>query len=141
MKVKLGYVAISKTIELTASTNYTYTQYQKNKDLKLLDKVIISNLESLKEIIKYNIANDIKFYRISSKIIPLATKDDVKFDYINKYKNYYQQISKLIKESNMRVDFHADQYTVLNSTKKEVVESAIEMFKNTLEEFEKLIDS
>lgn len=125
MKVKLGYVAISKTIELTASTNYTYTQYQKNKDLKLLDKVIISNLESLEEIIKYNIANDIKFYRISSKIIPLATKDDVKFDYINKYKNYYQQISKLIKESNMRVDFHADQYTVLNSTKKEVVENTI----------------
>ena len=125
MKVKLGYVAISKTIELTASTNYTYTQYQKNKDLKLLDKVIISNLESLEEIIKYNIANDIKFYRISSKIIPLATKDDVKFDYINKYKNYYQQISKLIKGSNMRVDFHADQYTVLNSTKKEVVENTI----------------
>lgn len=31
MKVKLGYVAISKTTELTASTNYTYTQYQKIK--------------------------------------------------------------------------------------------------------------
>ena len=29
MKVKLGYVAISKTIELTASTNYTYTLSKK----------------------------------------------------------------------------------------------------------------
>ena len=45
----------------------TKVQYQKNKDLKLLDKVIISNLESLKEIIKYKNHNFL--YKIKNIII------------------------------------------------------------------------
>ena len=62
---------------------------------------------------------------MSSKIIPLATKEDVEFDYINRYKKYYDKIKKNINRSNIRVDFHPDQFTVLNSTKKEVVNNSI----------------
>ncbi len=87
MKVKLGYVAISKTIKLTASTNYTYTQYQKNKDLKLLDKVIISDLESLEEIIKYNQDVDI--------MLEAKAKDEALFRLVRelKYKTNYKFIN------------------------------------------------
>ncbi len=43
---------------------------------------------------------------MSSKIIPLATKDDVKFNYTTKYKKkYYNRISKIINDNNLRVDF------------------------------------
>ena len=125
MKVRLGYVAISNCLNVNSSSPYTYTEYLKNKDLNKLDKVIISNLEGLNEIIKYNIKNNIHFYRMSSKIIPLATKEDVEFDYINRYKKYYDKIKKNINRSNIRVDFHPDQFTVLNSTKKEVVNNSI----------------
>ena len=125
MKVRLGYVAISNCLNVNSSSPYTYTEYIKNKDLNKLDKVIISNLEGLNEIIKYNIKNNIHFYRMSSKIIPLATKEDVEFDYINRYKKYYDKIKKNINRSNIRVDFHPDQFTVLNSTKKEVVNNSI----------------
>ena len=62
---------------------------------------------------------------MSSKIIPLATKKEVEFDYIKKYQKEYKEISKIIKDSNMRADFHPDQFCVLNSVKKEVVESTI----------------
>ena len=95
MKVRLGYVAISNCLNVNSSSPYTYTEYIKNKDLNKLDKVIISNLEGLNEIIKYNIKNNIHFYRMSSKIIPLATKEDVEFDYINRYKKYYDKIKKI----------------------------------------------
>jgi len=125
MKVRLGYVAISCCLDINSSSPYTYTEYQKYKNLDKLDKVIISNLEGLNEIIKYNIKNNIHFYRISSKIIPLATKDDVEFDYIDKYKKYYNKIKDNLKKSNMRIDFHPDQFTVLNSTKQEVVKNSI----------------
>ena len=125
MKVRLGYVAISNCLNVNSSSPYTYTEYIKNKDLNKLDKVIISNLEGLNEIIKYNIKNNIHFYRMSSKIIPLATKEDVEFDYINRYKKYYDKIKKNINRSNIRVDFHPDQFTILNSTKKEVVNNSI----------------
>ncbi len=127
MKVRLGYVAISKTMDLTSSSIVTYTEYLKRKDMQKIHNTIIKNLESLKEIIKYNIANDIHFFRLTSKLIPLATKEEVVFDYIKPYKSYYEEIKILIK--NLRIDVHPDQYTVLNSTREEVVKNSIENIK------------
>lgn len=127
VKIRMGYACICNALDSTSSSNYTYTEYLKNNDLDKLNKVIISNLEALEEIIDYNIKNNIHFYRMSSKIIPLATKDDVIFDYIDKYRDYYDRIGKKIESSNMRVDFHPDQFAVLNSTKQEVVDNTIKI--------------
>lgn len=125
MLIRLGYACISKTINATPSSPFTYTEYQKTHNLEKLNKVIISNLDDLNKLIIYNIKNNIHFFRLSSKIIPLATLEEVQFDYHNKYKDYYNKISDNIKNSNMRVDFHPDQFCVLNSTRKEVVDNTI----------------
>lgn len=127
MLIRLGYACISKTINATSSSPFTYTSFLKDKDYDKLDKVIVSNLIDLDKIITYNIKNNIHFYRLSSNIIPLASKEDVIFDYTNKYKEYYDVLSKKIK--NMRVDFHPDQFCVLNSVKKEVVNNSINILK------------
>ena len=127
MLIRLGYACISESLNVTTSSTYTYTDYLKTKDLEKLNNIIISNLENLKQIITFNIKNNIKFYRLSSKLIPLATKKDVEFDYIEKYKNYYESIGELITNNNLRIDFHPDQFCVLNSTNKEVVDNSIEI--------------
>ncbi len=127
MILKLGYACISDTLNITTSSTYTYTEYLKNSDLNKLDSIIKSNLSNLEEILKYNIKNNIHFYRLSSKLIPLATKKEVDFDYIKKYKDYYKRISKLIKDNDIRVDFHPDQFCVLNSINEETVENSIEI--------------
>lgn len=130
MKIKLGYACISKTLNnITTSSNYTYTNFSKTNDLNKLNKIIISNLESLIKILNYNTKNNIHFYRLSSNIIPLATHTKVIFDYLDKYKEYYNKISKIINNNNIRVDMHPSTYTVLNSTKKEVVDNTIEILK------------
>ena len=129
MKVRLGYACITNCINDSSSSPYTYSEYLKDGDIDKLDRVIISNLKSLNNIIDYNIKNNIHFYRMSSKIIPLATKDDVKFDYTNKYKSYYDTIGKKISESKMRVDFHPDQFCVLNSVKSDVVSNSVKILE------------
>ena len=129
LKIRLGYACISNSINDTCSTPYTYSEFLTNCDYDKLNDVILSNLGGLEKIIFYNIKNNVHFFRMSSKIIPLATKDDVVFDYIEKYENIYERISKLIFDSKMRVDFHPDQYCVLNSTKKEVVDNSIKILE------------
>lgn len=130
MVIRLGYACISNTLEgITTSTNYTYTAYSKEKNNAKLDEIIKSNLTALEQIIDYNIANNIHFYRLSSRIIPLATKKEVVFDYLTKYDNYYDKIASKIKKSQMRIDFHPDQFCVLNSTNQEVVLNSIEILK------------
>lgn len=137
MKVRLGYVAICNALNVTSSSPYNYSDYLKYNDFRKLEEIIISNLMALNEIIDYNIKNNIHFYRISSKLIPLATKDDVSFDYIYKYKKYYNKIGKKIRDSKMRVDFHPDQYCILNSVKEDIVYNSIKI----LEYHYKLLDA
>ena len=127
LKVRLGYACISNALKETCSSPYTYSEYLEKRDLNKLDRVIVSNLDGLEKIIDYNTKNNIYFFRMSSKIIPLATKDDVQFDYIDKYRDVYDRIGNKIQKSDMRVDFHPDQFCVLNSTKKEVVENSIKI--------------
>jgi len=142
MKIHLGYVALSKALDdVTTSSTITYTNYKelsfKEKTDKL-NKIIISNFIDLEKILNYNIKNNIHFYRLTSKLIPLATHDKVRYEYINKYKNFYNKIGDLINNNNIRIDTHPDQYCVLNSTNNDIISSSISILnyhKNILESF------
>lgn len=130
MKIRLGYACISETlVGVTSSSSYTYTLYLKEKDNLKLDRIIVSNFLDLEKILIYNIKNNIHFYRLSSNIIPLATKKEVVFDYIDKYQKYYKKLAKLINDNKLRLDFHISEYCVLNSVNKEVVENSIEILE------------
>lgn len=127
MRIRLGYVSISLSLNITASRTITYTNFQKlteEKQNEKLDKIINQNFESLKEILKYNHKNNIHFYRLSHNLIPLATHPKVNFNYITPYKNKWEEIGNIIKKYNMRVDIHPDQFCVLNSTSKQITENA-----------------
>ena len=129
MIIHLGYVSLSKTLDITPSKTLTYTEFKKHNDFQKLDNIIIENLNNLEKIIDYNIKNNIHFYRLTSKLIPLATIKEIEFDYIKKYQQQYQRIAEKIKKHNIRIDTHPDQFCVLNSTKKEIVEGSIEILK------------
>ncbi len=131
MKIRLGYACLPVTINETASHTLTYTNYKKLgvKANEKLDSVIKSNFKSLEKILKYNIKNDIMFFRMTSELIPLVNHPDVHYDFINKYKNYYKKIGDIIKENNLRVDIHPSAYTVLNSVNEDVVISTINILQ------------
>lgn len=130
MQIRLGYACICTSLQgVTTSSNYTYTSFNKDNNFEKLNKTIISNLEDLLKILEFNKKNNIHFYRLSSNIIPLATHNKVIFDYLDKYKEYYDKISKIINNNNMRIDMHPSTYSVLNSTRAEVVENTINILK------------
>jgi len=129
MIIRLGYVAISKSLDnVTSSHTLSYNEFLKNeKNINHIYEKIKYNLRDLEKIIDYNIKNNIHFYRLTSKLIPLATHKDINFEYKEKYKEQFNLIGDKIKQNNMRVDLHPDQFAVLNSTKKEVVENTFKI--------------
>ena len=74
MKIRLGYVAISNALgkKVTSSSNVTYKTYSKlnsqEKRLQKLKSITSSNFDGLEKIIRYNIENDIHFYRITKDL-------------------------------------------------------------------------
>ena len=131
MKVRLGYVAMAKNIgkKVTSSSTVTFSNYNKiiseEKKLEKLKNVTLSNLNALEEILKYNIKNNIHFYRITSALIPLVTHPEVGYwGHREIFKSDFKYIGKLIKESKMRVDTHPDEFNVINSINDEVVKNS-----------------
>ncbi len=144
MKIRLGYACVPVTIDETSSHTLTYTNYKKLGKMAniKLDKVIKSNFEALEKILKYNIRNDIKFFRMTSELLPLFNHPDVHYDFFNQYKENYKRIGNIIKENNLRLDMHPSAYTVLNSVNPTVVESTINILKNYQKMYEYMeIDS
>lgn len=131
MRVRLGYVALSKALEdVTTSSTITYTNYiNKNYNTSKLLEITKNNLDSLYKIIKYNVKNNFHFYRLTSKLVPLATHDKVNFDYITPFLDKYKKIGKLINDNNIRVDTHPNQYAVLNSMDSKIVKNTVEILE------------
>ena len=143
MRVRLGYVSIALNLpKTTSSSTVTYTRYSKMKTdkekINKLKEVTKSNLDGLEKILRYNIENEIHFYRITSNLIPLLTHPEVEFDYKRFFRKDFEYIGNLIKGNNIRVDTHPDQFNVINSTKKDVVESTLRNLKAQAELFDDL---
>ena len=130
MKIRLGYACISKIIDVTSSKTTTLTYYKKldtETKIRKIDKIINENLENLLILINYNIKNNIHFFRMTSKLIPLFDLYD--FD-LSKYENKISKIGKLINKYNMRVDVHIEPFCVLNSVNEKVVYDSIKLLNN-----------
>lgn len=131
MKIRLGYVALSKAMDnVTTSSTVTYTNYlNKNYTVDKLLDITKNNLKNLKEIMIYNVKNNFHFYRLTSKLVPLATHDKVNFDYITPLTSEYKKIGKIINDNKIRVDTHPDQYAVLNSMDKRIVTNTFQILE------------
>lgn len=128
MKIRLGYVALPVTIPITASKTLTLTTYKKlgvKRGEEKRTKIFEENIKNFLEILKYNEANKIHFYRMTSHLVPLLTYPDSYDNILKKHKKQLSEIGEYIKDKNMRVDMHPDQYLVLNSSNPTIVDSTI----------------
>ena len=130
MRVRIGYVAIALNLpKVTSSSTVTYTNYLKlssdEQKLNKLKQVTLSNLDDLYKILQYNVENNVHFYRITSALVPLATHPEVTaWDYRKIFNIDFKRLGKFVKENNMRVDTHPDEFNVINSIREEVVKSS-----------------
>ena len=80
--VKLGYVAMSVTVaNASPSKTMTFKQFQTLADreaaIEKLERIAIENLENCLRLLKHNVGNNIRFFRFSSKLIPLANHEEL----------------------------------------------------------------
>ena len=119
--MSIGYVCLNIG---TPNTNIRSVM-QRNATPEKLTEVTEHNLEALEKMVDYNIANDIRLYRISSDLIPFGSSPVNALDWPEIHKEDFERIGSKIRKSGMRVSLHPGQYTVLNSPTEDVVERTI----------------
>lgn len=132
MIVRFGFVAMSMEVQnASPSKTMTVTQFEKILDRKAAVRKLIriaeENLRNTKRILYHAVANNIRFYRFSSRMIPLAGHDHVKgINFIKPLQPLLKEIGDYVRCHQMRVGFHPDHFTVLSSPRKEVILHSIQ---------------
>lgn len=131
MLVRLGYVAMSVHLQKASpSQTMTYAQFQRIKDrdaaIHKLERIANSNLENCLRLVKHNKGHDVSFFRLSSKLIPLANHEALSdWNYMLPLKENLRELGNYVRSANMRIDFHPDHFVVLNSPQDHIFKQSI----------------
>ncbi len=131
MKIRLGYVATALRLQdCSPSKTTTLKNIQKingyKNQVNRLINISFQNLENTLRILKANFYDHIYIYRFSSRLIPLATHPQfLDWDYRQSLRNKMKEIGEYVQEKHMRVGFHPDHFTLLNSPIPEVQASSL----------------
>lgn len=131
MIVRFGFVAMSLQLyNASPSKTITFANYSKlpseQSKLYYLKKLTEENLNNTYRILINAHLSGVELYRITSKIVPLATHQEViDWDYTNELSEQFHKIKKYLDETGICISAHPDHFTVLTSPREEVTEASI----------------
>ncbi len=119
--MRIGYPCINWSIGCKGDKTFRLKSYSEER----LIETVNNNLDCLKKVLEFNIKNNILFFRITSDLIPFASHPICDFDWKDYFKQKFESIGKIILKYDIRISMHPDQFIVLNSNSKKVVERSI----------------
>lgn len=119
--MKIGYPCINNSINCTPNRTFRLRSYSK----ELMIEKIGQNIDCLEKTLNYNIEHGLLFFRIGSGLIPFASHEICDFNWRKHFKKDFSRIGSMINKNKIRISMHPDQFVVLNSKKKDVVEKSI----------------
>jgi UV DNA damage endonuclease len=128
--MNLGYACINMTLgEQTPKITTNRSMVKKTfhqKGISYASELALQNSRDLFEIIKWNVANNIKVFRISSDMMPWASEYNVEDmpDY-TKISNILKGCGTYARENGLRLTSHPGPFNVLVSPNPKVVENTI----------------
>lgn len=123
--MRLGYACINTTLKTKVRTCRLAT-YRKEGNEKLKE-ITIENIKMILKTLKWNVENDIYFFRITSNVIPLGTHKEFNWDWENddEVMCLFEEVKRFRDQNNIRISCHPGQYTVLNATNENIFQNAV----------------
>lgn len=131
MLVRLGYVAMSNIVpNASPSRRMTATAFMKIEDrdaaLRRLEQLGQENIHNTLRLLKHNRAHDIRLFRLSSRLIPLVGHESTEgWEPITPLRNSFRELGEYAIRNKMRMSFHPDHFTVINTPREEVLHSSL----------------
>lgn len=123
--MKIGYVGDSTIKDIHSARRFRLASFTTEKFLE----TAALNIEGLRQNIEYAHANNLLFYRIRSELIPFASHPVCRVDWQAHFRAEFAAIGNLIKQYEMRVSLHPDQFVVLNAPSEKVVINSVDELK------------
>jgi UV DNA damage endonuclease len=125
--MNLGYACINMTIGKKVTTNRSMVKRTfQAKGLDYVSELALLNAKDIIKILEWNRLNEIKFFRLSSAIVPWG--DNIDLTQLKDYKEIKRELKKagdFARYHNIRITSHPGPFVVLTSPKENVVTAAI----------------
>ncbi|MEM4756233.1 MAG: UV DNA damage repair endonuclease UvsE, partial [Candidatus Woesearchaeota archaeon] len=119
--MKIGYPCINKSIGCNASSTFKLASYSQGQVIQKTS----NNLACLEQILQFNVAHGLLFFRISSDTIPFAGHPLFSFDWKTHFQYDLARIGRYIAKQKIRISMHPDQYVLLNALDQTIVDGSI----------------
>ncbi len=119
--MRIGYPCINTSVGCKSSRTFRLKSYSE----KRLMETVENNLDCLGRILRFNLRHNILFFRITSDLVPFASHPICKFDWQGSFGKRFKGIGDFIKNCDMRISMHPDQFTLINSLDNRVFENSV----------------
>ncbi|MBN2012544.1 UV DNA damage repair endonuclease UvsE [candidate division KSB1 bacterium] len=116
--MKIGYPCINRSIGCRGDRTFRLASFTSER----FHQTVRENLDCLQQMLIYNVNHEIRFFRISSNLIPFASHDVCDIPWQSIYGPQFREIGAYIRTNNIRISMHPGQFTVINSPDEEIVE-------------------
>jgi UV DNA damage endonuclease len=131
LKISFGYVAMSVVLkDCSPSRTITLKNLTKINNEKArfarLRAIAQENLKNTQRLLFHNQAHAIRIFRITSKLIPLATHPiSENWDWFAELQDELKSLGDYARENAFYISAHPDHFTLLNSPREEVTEASV----------------
>lgn len=120
--MRIGYTCINHSTACSGNRTFRLASYSDERHLA----TVSNNLTCLSRILSWNIRHEILFFRITSDLVPFASHPVCTSGWQRYLADDLSAIGDLIARSRVRISMHPDQFIILNSPDRRVVERSID---------------
>jgi len=119
--MKIGYPCINQTLDCSSLRTFRLASYSEGRLLETVEQ----NLACLQRILEYNVQHNLFFFRLTSDLVPFASHEINTYNWQDHFKSTFRELGSYIRNNNMRISMHPDQFVVLNSPNGKTVKNSI----------------
>ena len=119
--MKIGYPCVNETLPCSAAGTFRLASYSPER----VEATVAANLACLRQILAWNVAHGLLFFRIGSGIVPFGSHEVNTFPWQERFASEFQAIGAYIRQHGLRISFHPDQFVVLNSPNPVIVSRSV----------------
>lgn len=119
--MRIGYPCINRSIGCSPARTFRLASWS---DERLIETVT-ANLSCLENILSYNIANGLFFFRITSDLVPFASHPVNTFPWQKHFSAEFRRMGRFIRSHRIRISMHPDQFVLLNTPDPGILERSV----------------
>ncbi|MBN1532381.1 MAG: UV DNA damage repair endonuclease UvsE [Spirochaetes bacterium] len=119
--MRIGYPCINRGIGCSSGRTFRLRSYSEAR----METTVEANLSCLAAILRYNAAHSLRFFRITSDLVPFASHPVCRYPWQRRFGEVFREIGRFIQREGIRISMHPDQFTLINTPDREVLRRSL----------------